>query len=581
MELLDSRRLTGASLLLDRPGAVIDIRADDDRREAVIPAWREAVTRMLAAVGWEGERLGVRRYEGGASLAFTAPADALYAATDLNEWAWRIAVAAVESGTPARLGDAELETAAERLRAAIAQEQRPALLAIRDAARARRVTFLAGEDEVSVGSGAEGLSWPVDALPEPSRIRWETIRDVPIALVTGSNGKTTVVRLLAAMAESAGWTAGISSTEGISVHGRPVAEGDYSGPEGARRVLRHREVELAVLETARGGLLRRGLPVERAGVAVVTNVAADHLGEFGVRTLEELAETKLLVARAVDDEGRVVLNADDAMLVRAAATVRAPVVWFSLDRANTVVERHVGAGGRAAVLEGESLVLLGGGPRESLGRAADLPISAAGAARYNLANALAAAAAAEGLGVPLDAVRRTLCRFGLDPADNPGRANVYELDGVRIVVDYAHNAHGLSALATALDRVPSRRRLVMISQAGDRDEGAIREMARTALTLRPDLVVAKEIDAYLRGRAPGEVPAIIADELRRAGVAEEAIATSPGELAAVQDALEWARPGDLLVLTLHQERDRVEELLRGRGWKPGRLSEPPPSPLSP
>jgi cyanophycin synthetase len=569
MEMLDSRRLTGAGLLLDGPGAVIEVRVEDARREATIAAWREAATRMLAAVGWEGERLAVRRYQGGASLAFTAPMDALYSATDLNEWAWSATTAAMAANGHPHLQGPEFAAAAERLRAAIAAEQRPAVLAIRDAARRWGVTFLAGEDEVSVGSGAGVVRWPLDALPEPSRIPWGEVRDVPVALVTGSNGKTTVVRLVAAMARRAGRITGISSTEGVTLQGRTVAEGDFSGPEGARRVLRHREVETAVLETARGGLLRRGLPVERADVAVVTNIAADHLGEFGVRSLEELAETKLLIARAVDQRGRVVLNADDATLVRASSGVRAPVVWFSLEAANPVVTRHLDAGGRAAVLEGDALVLLGSGPREALGHAGELPIAAGGAARYNVANALAAAAAAEGLGVPAEAVRATLCRFGLDPTDNPGRANVYEFDGVRVVVDYAHNPHGIAALAGALEQVPSTRRLVVIGQAGDRDDGAIREMARAALALRPDRVVAKEMDAYLRGRAPGEVPGIIADELRRAGLPESAIATSPGELPAVQEALDWAQPGDLLILMLHQERNRVEELLRRRGWKAG------------
>lgn len=582
MKLLDSRRLTGPGLLLDRAGAVIDVQVDDERREAVIAAWREAATRMLAAVGWEGERLAVRRYQGGASLAFTAPPDALYAATEVNDWAWSVAAAVAAGGRPALAGP-ELAAAAERLGAAIAEERRPALLALRDAARARRVSFLVGEDEASVGSGIGVKRWPVDDLPEPSRVRWDEVRDVPIALITGSNGKTTVVRLLAAMAKTAGRSAGMSSTEGVTVGDRRVAEGDYSGPEGSRHVLRHPEVEVAVLETARGGLLRRGLPVERADVAVVTNIAADHLGEFGVRSLEELAETKLLVARAVDARGRVVLNADDATLVQAAAGVRAPVVWFSTDFANPLVWRHVDSGGQAALLDGESLALLGNGRRELLGRVADIPVAAGGAARYNLANALAAAAAAVGLGIPLDAIRATLCRFGLDPSDNPGRANVYELDGVLIVVDYAHNPHGLTALAAALDQVPSRRRLVMIGQAGDRDDDAIRELARTALTLRPDRVVAKEMDAYLRGRARGEVSGIMADELRRAGLPAEAVATAPGEVQGVREALEWARPGDLLVLALHQERREVEELLRSGGWKVGTLtrctSDPPlPSP---
>ena len=566
MDVHDSRRLTGPGLLLAGPGAVIEIRGNDERREHAIHAWREAVTRMLAAVGWGSERPAVRRYAGGASLAFTAPFDALYAATDLNEWAWGAATAALGGRNPG-LDGAEFTAAAERLRAAIAEERCPALLAIRDAARKHGVTFLVGEDEVSVGSGTGVVRWAVDALPEPSRIPWSEVHDVPIALITGSNGKTTVVRLLAAMARATGSITGVSSTEGVSVQGRTVGEGDYSGPEGARLVLRHREVQVAVLETARGGLLRRGLPVERADVAVVTNIAADHLGDFGVGSLEELAETKLLVARAVDRHGRVVLNADDATLVRASSAVRAPIVWFSLQSGNPVVARHLAAGGRAALLESDALLLISADGGEEVARAAELPIAAGGVARYNVANALAAAAAAEGLGVPVAAIRATLCRFGLDPSDNPGRANLYELGGVRALVDYAHNPHGIAALAGALDGVPTSRRLVVIGQAGDRDDAAIREMARAALALRPDRVIAKEMDAYLRGRARGEVPGIIADELRRAGLSDAAVATSPGEVAAVEEALDWARPGDMLILMLHQERNRVEELLRRRGWK--------------
>jgi UDP-N-acetylmuramyl tripeptide synthase len=247
-------------------------------------------------------------------------------------------------------------------------------------------------------------------------------------------------------------------------------------------------------------------------------------------------------------------------------------VWFSLDPGNPVAARHLAAGGRAALVEAETLILVSQGKREVLGPVAEMPITTGGAARHNVSNALAATAAAIGLGIPLDAVRAALRRFGLDPADNPGRANMYELGGVRIVIDYAHNAHGLAALAAALEAVPSKRRLVMIGQAGDRDDETIREMARTALALRPDRVIAKETDAYLRGRAPGEVPALLAEELRRSGLPQGAIALPGNELRSAREALEWARPGDLLVLTLHQERRQVEELLaelRDRDWKAG------------
>jgi UDP-N-acetylmuramyl tripeptide synthase len=574
MESIDSRRLTGPGLVLDRPGAVIDVKVSDGaEREAAIAAWREAAGRMLAAVGWEREQVIARGFAGGASLAISAPPDSLYSATDLNEWAWSAAMAAM-----GRLPEPDFGLAAERLRAAIAAERNPALLAIRSAARSRGLTFLSGEGVVSVGGGSGALVWPEHDLPAPDQIDWARAHEIPVALVTGSNGKTTVVRLLAAMATSAGRVAGLTSTEGVRVGDGRIAEGDYSGPEGARLVLRHGEVDIAILETARGGLLRRGLPVERADVAIVTNVAADHLGEFGVQDLRQLAETKLLVARAVGPDGRVVINADDPMLVEGSAAVRAPIVWFSLDARSPLVGRHTEAGGLAAVLDGDAIVLLAVGEREVVGRVADMPVTAGGAARHNVANVLAAVAAAGGLGISIGDVRATLCRFGRDPADNPGRANVYDVGGIRVVVDYAHNAHGLTALAGMVDTVPSERRLVMIGQAGDRDDTAMREMARAALAFRPDLVVAKETYAYLRGRAPGEVPALLADELRRAGLPERAISTPGTEIPSARAALTWARPGDLVVLTLHEDRRPVEALLgtlKERGWKAG---EPLPAP---
>src|SRR5438552_7597180 len=254
MIVVDSRRLTGPSLLLDRPGAILDVHLEDSARSRAISAWRDAARRLLDAVGWTGEMLAARSFGGGASLALTAPVDALYAATELNEAAWEIAWAQVSGGPATDAG-----SVVARLREVVAAERNPGLVALRQAALARDVNFLAGEDLVSVGSGAGAMVWPATSLPDPSAVDWARVRDVPVALVTGSNGKTTVVRLLAAILSDTGLAAGITSTDGVSVGGVPIAEGDYSGPSGARLLLRRPEVQAAVLETARGGLLRRGL----------------------------------------------------------------------------------------------------------------------------------------------------------------------------------------------------------------------------------------------------------------------------------------------------------------------------------
>jgi cyanophycin synthetase len=567
LKLLDSRRVTGPGLLLDGPGAVVDVALDAPTRDRAIEAWREAATRMLAAVGWPDARLHSRYFQGGATLGFTAPPDVLYTATELNEWAWASAAATISgSGAPA------LEPDAARLRAALEVERNPALLAIRAAAGAHGVNFLAGEELVSVGSGAGVQVWPERELPDPAQVSWDRVHDVPIALVTGSNGKTTVVRLLAAMATEAGRAAGTTTTDGVALEGRFLEESDFSGPSGARMLLRRPEVETAVLETARGGLLRRGLAVEHAQAAVVTNIAADHLGEFGVQTLAELAETKLLVARAVGAGGRVVLNADDPVLAKAGQRVAAELAWFTLDPANPIVRAHVAGGGTAALLDGTAVVLIERGNRTVLASADTVPIALGGAARHNLANALAAAAAAGALGIDPGAIRRALERFGRSPEDNPGRANLIELGGVHLFLDYVHNPHGMAALAAALERYPARRRLVLLGQAGDRDDASIRELARAALALRPDRVVLKEMDAYLRGRAPGDVTRLMSSALIDAGYPGEAIAAAPTEVDAVRTALAWAEPGDLLVLAVHQDRRAVMaflDSLRGTGWAAG------------
>ena len=562
----DSRRLTGPSLLLDRPGAALEVRLDDARREPAIAAWRAAARRLLDAVGWPDERLAARAFAGGASLALTAPVDALYAATDLNEAAWEAASASLDG----RAAEAEALVTA-RLRQAIADEHDPGLVALRDAARARDLTFLAGEELVSVGSGTGVMAWPAGALPEAAAVAWDKVHDVPVALVTGSNGKTTVVRLLAAILEETGRTVGFTSTDGVSVHGVTVAEGDYAGPSGARMLLRRPEVEAAVLETARGGLLRRGLSVDRASVAVVTNVAEDHLGEFGIQALGDLADVKLLVARAVRPGGAVVLNADDPLLVQRAHASPV-VVWFSLDPANPVVSRHLAGGGSAVVCEDGWVALSHGPARTPVLSVGEMPAALGGAARHNIANALAAVAAAAVLGVPAETAARALRRFGRAADDNVGRANLLELGGVRLVIDYAHNPHGMAALVRMAAALPAERRLVLIGQAGDRSDEAIRELVRAALTLEPDRVVLKDMERYLRGRRPGETPEIMADELARLGVPPEAVSRPGSELDAVRDALAWARAGDLLLLTVHQDRPLVLALierLRAAGWRAG------------
>src|SRR6185295_11007501 len=329
-----------------------------------------------------------------------------------------------------------------------------------------------------------------------------------------------------------------------------------------RTVLRDRRVEVAVLETARGGILRRGLALGRADAALVTNIAEDHLGDYGIHDLPALAAVKLVIARVVKPDGRVVLNADVPELVTAAGQVAAPVIWFTLDPGNPVVASHLAAGGEAISVEDGTLVLDRGGERTPVVRVEEIPVAFGGTARYNVANAMAAVGLAAAAGLPVEAMAAGLRRVENTPEDNPGRANLFKWYGVRILLDYAHNPHGIAALLDIAKALPAKRRLIVLGQAGDRSDEAIRDLARAAWELRPDHVVVKELPELLRGRQPGEVPVLRRDEILRLGIPPAELERAETELEAVRKALGWAQPGDLLVLLVHKQREKVLELIR-------------------
>ncbi|HEX6645378.1 MAG TPA: Mur ligase family protein [Gemmatimonadales bacterium] len=539
----EARRITGPHLLGDRTGAALDVplaEGEDGR----VADWEREARRLLEQVGWSGEATAARRFPGGAHLFVSAPADALYAATDLAELAWRGATT-----DPAGPGDVG------RLRDAIARERNPTLVALAREAARRNLTFLHDDDGVSIGSGRRARLWAADALPDAAGVAWDELGDVPIGLVTGSNGKTSTVRLAAAMAREAGHVPGYTTTDGVSVGRELILPTDFAGPMGARAALRDARVTFAILETARGGILRRGLAVRRADAALLTNIAEDHFGDFGVSSLEALLEAKLVVTRVVPPSGSVILNAGDALL-RARGATMPRVTWFSRGG-------RVPGAAREVVFE-DGVIAEHGPDRTVLATLDDVRAATAAAAPHEIENVLAAAALARALGIPAGAIAPAL--RGFDPAtDNPGRGTHLELDGIRILVDYGHNPHGLEALGHVLAAIPARRRLLLLGQAGDREDTAIADLARAALALGPDRIVLKELPSYRRGRDPGAVRALLRAALRDGGFPADAMEDAETEVEAVERALAWARPGDLLLLLVHDERDAVLDRLRAAG----------------
>ena len=556
MKMLDSRRLTGPNLIMDVAGAAMEVEFEDTEADRLIALWRESLGRMLEMLGWETETIHVRRFEGGASLAFSAPIDALYAACEVGEWA----LGAAEATLAGRAVD--WEDGEARRRKEIEGEVNPALLALRDAAREHDVAFLSDDDVASVGLGRGSRSWPVGALPDPREVDWAKIHDIPVVIVTGTNGKSTTVRLMGAMVEAAGLTPGVSSTDWIRVGEDVLDTGDYSGPGGARAILRDPRTDVAVLETARGGMLRRGLGVERADAAAVLNVAEDHLGEWGVGDLQGLVEGKFVVAKAVAGNGRLILNADEAPVRAQGRMLDKPILWFGLDASRPEIAERREHGGDACYVEDGTLYLQRGEKREALIAEVDLPISFGGRARFNTSNALAASALASCAGLPTDAIRAGLARFDSSPESNPGRGNLFEINGATVFADFAHNPHGFRALFQMAQAFEAQRTCILLGQAGDRSDADVRALCEATWAARPDLIIVKEMPEYFRGREPGVMIALIESELLRAGAPSERIEHAPRELAAVEQALAWAQPGDLLLLLLHAQRGEVLDLLR-------------------
>lgn len=552
--------------------------------EALVDGWRSRVERARGRLGWNTmpahRQVVARRHASGISLALAAPLDQLYTATEVNEWAlcsalyerdplhWSAlpdALAAAGAETLAAVAGAtvpvlEESAAFERFVRLSAAESRPGLVALLEAARSRGLPWLLDDSIVSFGAGAGARSYPLEGLPRVEDVPWMSLHGIPVAAVTGSNGKTTTVRLVAACARAQGRRTGYNCTDGIFVDGTAIDEGDYSGPAGARKVLHHPQIEAAVLEVARGGILRRGLALERATAAVVTNVSADHFGEYGIHDLDALADVKLTIASLVGPDGLLVLDADDALLRSRASLLgdrfgrSPPLGWFALDDAHPLLVEHRRRGGSTCGVANGRLLLNHEGQRHDLGVVAAMPLTVSGSATYNVSNLAGAALAATALGVAPHAIAGVFARFGAGPDDNPGRMMRYEFGGIRALVDYAHNPDGLGGVlrvAQHLRGASAGRIALLLGHAGNREDADIERLAAVAAGFRPDLVVVKEIEGYLRGREVGEVPRILRATLLRHGLPESSLELRMNEVDAARRALEWARPGDVLVLLVH------------------------------
>jgi UDP-N-acetylmuramyl tripeptide synthase len=566
--------------------------------ELLLDEWRGRLALARERLGWGRADSVVRWHPPGASLAFAAPSDQLWVATEINEWAlcaalldrdaerWRgleealqqAALGASEEPQSVNLPVLEESAAFVRFRSLAEAERRPRLQPLIKTASARDLPYTFDDEILTLGAGAGAVDFSLDDLPAIAEVPWEAVHEIPTAIVTGSNGKTTTVRLLAACSRAHGWHVAYSSTDGVFLDGELVAVGDYSGPAGARLAIRDRRAQAVILETARGGILRRGLAVSQAQVALVTNVSSDHFGEYGIYDLEALADVKLTVGAVAPPDGLLVLNADDPVLRAKADRLaqryrRGPSLgWFGLDADSEYIREHRARGGATSGVRNGRLCVSYRGATHDLGAVSSMPLTVDGSAIYNIANLAGVALGALALGIPPAVISSVFASFGAQPSDNPGRMMRFDIGGVKVVLDYAHNADGLRGLlnvAVHLRRGAGRLGL-LLGHAGNRRNTEIEELARVAAEFHPDLVVVKENEAHLRGREQGEVPRIIREALLAAGMPESALPVRMTEVDAARCALEWARPGDVVALLVHSSTARaaVLTLLEGQAAGP-------------
>lgn len=424
---------------------------------------------------------------------------------------------------------------------------------------------------------------------------------IPIVAVTGSNGKTTTARMVAHIMKGMGRKVGMTSTDGILIDARMIRRGDMSGPRSASVVLQNPSVDFAVFEVARGGILREGLGYERNDVGVVLNVTGDHMGLGGITTLKQLSEVKRVVVEAVPRSGTAVLNADDELVAAMSKACSGSVIYFSLNPESERVKRHTDRGGRAVGLErgrnGDMIVLRHGRKSMPLVWSHLLPATFEGRALMNVQNALAAAGAAWAAGAHLHDIRQGLRTFTTSYFMAPGRLNLFELDGFRVLVDYCHNPPAMRALGDFVERLAAPapgattggitgRRIGVIATAGDRRDDDIRELGAAAAPHFDEIVIRE--DRVTRGRQRGETAALIEEGVRAAmfdGVRCRDVRIITDEIEAVRATLDGAREGDLVVLCVDYANDVWKELQRrnpaaptagggdGNGIRPERFAE--------
>ena len=525
-------RITGRHLFLEDTGAALWIETKSDQQISVVS---QRIVQGAKDLGF-ALKPKIFPYKDETVFAIDFPCDLLYTACELLEWAI----------------DADAEFS--RVQAEFAREENISWRELKAWALEKRCPYFDDEDGVTLGLGAYSQTWALDSLPMSETLSLNDFRSIPLVYITGTNGKTTSSRMLASILREAGFTVGMTSSDGVIVNQEWVEKGDWTGPGAARQVLRHPAVTSGVLETARGGLMRRGLVFNGVNAAAVTNISNDHLGTWGIHDLEGMSLAKLTVGLGVHKGGSLVLNADCEPLRKAfereADKMVAKPFWFS---SKNKADIYLQDKKILSKEDGEIIDIR------------EIPLCLNGTAIYNAENAMVAAALALSLGISISDIQNGLMNVKPNATDSRGRSNWLKYRGADIILDFAHNPDGVKRLIEMAVQWPAKRKFIVLGQAGDRADDQIQGMAEEAVSLNADRYYLKALPKHEYERAANDVVALLRAQLLNDGVSEELIVDYPDELTAIQNMLAEARKGDLLLVLSHEELDAVIPFLESSG----------------
>lgn len=555
-----SSRLLGQSRFFSVAGAVMDISISSENNQKIADLYVNELDKILSKLSIKDYEIKSLVFPEGINVAVRYPYDLLMTACEILDWVWLEIVDFLDQNLQIRT-----KKGINIFSQMIEENQRIILRKIYNKAQEKKVNFFIHQDWIVLGSGVNQFRIKQNKITKLSDIPWKKVSNVPTILITGTNGKTTTTRLTEFICRKSGLKSGYCSTDWVIVNGRKVAEGDLSGPTGHQYVMMHPKLEVAVLEAARGGIVKRGLTPNYASIATVTNIAYDHIGQNGINTLADLANAKGVVYDALSDDGIAIVNLDDKHIM--ALEIKTRKSYISTKLSEVEIVKYLTNDNYVVYIDNDVITLQTLMQKYSLNNIKEIPLTVHGLAKYNYENALHAVALSYGIGIKIDDIKFGLRKFGADDKSNFGRWNYYKSKyHGHMVIDIAHNPAGLEnilSLATGFKKLHglTGRIILMYGNTADRRD-TIPEISSIINKYNVDFVVIKEFQESLRGSELGEMPQVFYDELVKQGYSSEKIKVIPNEYEATEYILTMTKPDDFTLLCSHELINDVSKLMR-------------------